>query len=497
MGCSDGPDASRPQSNSDASSGAEDATGNVGDTEASDGGTSDAEAVDGTASDGATSDGTTQMDGTADTADGMSGDPCVYQGKSDGVCGNATLDPNADGEICQEPDNYEDDESTCDEVDNDCDGVVDEGCKCDALNRDRGVCTEGTVSDSDGSCEPPESWQREETKCDGKDNDCDGVVDEGCKCDYNGEDRGVCTNGQKDDDGNCQAPGDYQSDETACDAKDNDCDGETDEGCTCQDGTTEDCYTGPSGTAGRGECERGERTCNGGDFGSCMNEVTPEPEKCNGLDDDCDGTVDEGCSCQDGETQSCYTGPQGTKGVGPCTGGIQTCQNGSFGTCNNEVTPEDEACSSDGSGNNTDEDCDGTKDEGCQCNYDNTSTGVCSDGTIGSNGSCQPPGDYQQDETLCDGLDNDCDGITDEGCDCDYNGTSTGVCSNGTLDSNGNCQAPATYDNTEKSCGDGLDNDCDGSTDCLDDDCDNVSCGGGPNICCPATSSCQPANTCP
>ncbi len=81
------------------------------------------------------------------------------------------------------------------------------------------------------------------------------------------------------------------------------------------------------------------------------------------------------------------------------------------------------------------------------------------------------------DESHCDGLDNDCDGTIDEGCACDYNGIDVGVCKNGTITESGDCQPPSTYQAVEFGCGtdangqprnDSLDNDCDGHVDEID-----------------------------
>ncbi|MGH8008887.1 MAG: MopE-related protein, partial [Candidatus Binatia bacterium] len=133
--------------------------------------------------------------------------------------------------------------------------------------------------------------------CDGIDNDCDGAADDGfnvgaaCSvgvgaCQNTGT--FVCTaNGQGTE---CNAiPGSPGPE--VCNSIDDDCDGETDE-VAPQQPLTQSCYTGPAGTAGVGECHSGTQTCIGGSFGSCVGEVTPTAETCNGKDDNCDGVND-------------------------------------------------------------------------------------------------------------------------------------------------------------------------------------------------------------
>ncbi|MBK6512523.1 MAG: hypothetical protein IPG04_00025 [Polyangiaceae bacterium] len=65
---------------------------------------------------------------------------------------------------------------------------------------------------------------------------------------------------------------------------------------------------------------------------------------CNGADDDCDGDVDEGCDCDDGETQACYSGARGHRGRRRVRPGTQTACGGARGDCQAELLPGDELC---------------------------------------------------------------------------------------------------------------------------------------------------------
>lgn len=80
----------------------------------------------------------------------------------------------------------------------------------------------------------------------------------------------------------------------------------------------------------------------------------------NGLDDNCNGQVDEDCLCQAvGTTRPCFAGPPDRRDVGACTDGVESC--GEFlhwGDCVGGVSPSEEVC------DGADNDCDAITDNG-------------------------------------------------------------------------------------------------------------------------------------
>lgn len=112
--------------------------------------------------------------------------------------------------------------------------------------------------------------------------------------------------------------------EEICDNKDNDCDGKT-------DNIKKNCSSA---------CEDGEQLCQDGVWGEC-NARQPTEELCNGLDDDCDGTVD---NAEKVPVQICYDGSQQSLLYGECRPGIKTCINGKYDTCIKQVLPQREIC---------------------------------------------------------------------------------------------------------------------------------------------------------
>jgi hypothetical protein len=279
---------------------------------------------------------------------------------------------------------------------------------------------------------------------------------------------------------------------------DENCNGLTDEICECVVGDTMDCNTGLEG-----ECHTGLREClatgTGSMWGECLLVTTPTVEDCgvdgfgNGLDDDCDGQADEDCDCKLGEIRDCATAL-----LGVCHFGKQTCVvngNKTEWTVCQGPDPVEEDCD-----DGLDNDCDGIVNNGCTCDPTdppkkcNTGLpGECAEGAMyclddgtGYTQICELI--YQEQPESCgvdgygNGLDDNCNGLTDEICECvedDIMACSTGlpgVCNAGTRtcepEGDGTRWSSCVQDEdpTLESCdpdgfGNGLDDNCDGQVD--------------------------------
>ena len=141
------------------------------------------------------------------------------------------------------------------------------------------------------------------------------------------------------------------------DGLDSDGDGFVDDGCPCSPGEVAACFPGPASARGRGACRDGSMLCPGsGEFstwsGDCAGAVLPSDEACNGIDDDCDGVVDNGCEQTDGGVAGAGGSGGGAAGSG-ATGGA----GGVAGTTGSTG----EVCD-----NGIDDDKNGLIDDGCE-----------------------------------------------------------------------------------------------------------------------------------
>jgi streptogramin lyase len=65
-------------------------------------------------------------------------------------------------------------------------------------------------------------------------------------------------------------------------------------GCPCLGSGSDKCFAAPPESLGVGVCRAGRTQCSDEKWSACLGAVLPSFEICNGLDDDCDGSVDEG-----------------------------------------------------------------------------------------------------------------------------------------------------------------------------------------------------------
>ena len=167
----------------------------------------------------------------------------------------------------------------------------------------------------------------------------------------------------------------------------------------CKEGSTEPCGSD------EGACVRGERSCTDGQWGECEGGVLPTDERCNGQDDDCDGLTDDGYEVT---AVSCGVGACEAVGTRACTAGVEV----------DDCTPGQPA-SDDATCDGVDDDCDGATDEDFQGDMVTCGEGAC---TVSTALVCEDgklfdlctPGTRASDDPTCDGVDDDCDGATDE-----------------------------------------------------------------------------------
>ncbi len=370
----------------------------------------------------------------------------------------------------------------CDRIDDDCNGILDDpyqlggsavgpdnylGADCGPDNSrcagGKYVCSSdgiGTVCDTMSDDGMSGSDLRVPEECNAIDDDCNVIID-----DVWGEDSGDY----------CQCYQGLPDSDEVCDGKDNNCDRIIDnvqspQQCACYINlylNTTNVYTLVANIT---TIKTSSETCNNIDdncnkkidegleltcycSGGFSGNPKTRPELCNGADDDCNGVIDD---VTFSETCDCYNGSH-SKG---------------------EVT---ETC--DGSDN----DCDGLIDEGWPDLGSSCGFGICAGGyyectTDGSNVVCSTIGgsDNRASTEVCDGTDNDCNLVVDEGCPCQAGenrscGIEEGECETGYQGCiNGQWSNCIGGKGPQTEVCDGKDNNCDGIV-------DNVGGGSTPN----------------
>ncbi len=348
--------------------------------------------------------------------------PGLYTAERSGDCND---DPNSGGADVN-PDQPE----VCDFIDNDCqNGVDNDGVITNGLHNSCGGCT--PLDGEPGMACGEQCEGSAEYRCDGRERvtcvTTEGTINPcgGCEEFPNGEEPGdpcgecgimlcdsldeischdtevetlgqVCNEGL----GACRAEGviacSYVDDEPvarcnaqpgmpsneACDMQDNDCDGRTDED---EEGfpLTEIFYTGPEETRGVGLCREGVRVCVNGDLEVTTPQQLPADEEvCDTLDNTCDGNtdVDEDLSPL---SRSYYNGEPDTEGVGACQSGLEVCQDGNFVVDQEDIIPVEEICNDE-----IDNNCDGVINESCECEQEGQSRDCGIDPQLNGIGIC-------------------------------------------------------------------------------------------------------------
>lgn len=332
---------------------------------------------------------------------------------------------------------------TCNGIDDNCDKQTDNGV---VVPSDGNACTDDICKD--GKTYPAASSS---TVCHAAAGDCDNVEyctgsSTVCPADTFKSSAttcrasaGTCDTAEKCTGTSATCPTDAkQPSSVVCRASAGDCD--IAESCT---GTASSCPTNkylPATTtcrAAAGVCDKAE-TCTGtaascpsdaklangavcSDSNACTSGESCLSGSCSGgsfvncednnecTNDSCEANA--GCKhVNNSYSKSCYTGAAGTGGVGACRAGTTTCSGGVFGACVGEVTPSVETC------DGIDNDCDGQTDEGL--GFKTCGAGECANSVPACvNGQMQTCTPKVASAEVCDNKDNNCDGVVDDNAD--------------------------------------------------------------------------------
>ena len=439
-------------------------------------------------------------------------------------------------------------EASCDGLDNDCNGAVDEDFSITGAdgtlyvgagkNCGAGVCAGGATV-----CTPEQTGIRctsfgnaSVEVCDGNDNDCDGKTDGADATDLLANDAQLCEQqkgtcfGTSKPTQLCQGGAwlpcvdatymaqrvDYEAAiESSCDGVDNDCNGATDEDFSMitLSGVT---LAGAGQACGAGKCAGGFTQCNIPKDGIiCSTESKAAYEICNNVDDDCDGAVDaaDAADLEQHDQRQCENQ------TGACSGSskpARLCSGGQWSVCDAAAYEANNASYDNGtetSCDGIDNDCSGQTDEDFSLTLLNgdlvlgvqksCGTGVCAGGqTICKANKTGIACNTESKSTseICNGVDDDCDGLTDsaDGADLIAHETKAcenqvGVCSGATKPAS-LCQlgswvaCTATTYNAHS--GNLYEASSENSCDAHDNDCDGITDEGAYNLCSGTANKC-------
>ena len=354
----------------------------------------------------------------------------------------------------------------CDGLDNDCNDVVDDGIADIATGSDVGECQSQIQSCSGGAFAIIQTAIGPATElCDGLDNDCNDVVDNGIADILSGSDVGECQSQIQ----SCSG-GAFTIVQTAigpatelCDGLDNDCNDVVDNGIA-------DILSGSD----VGECQSQIQSCSGGAFTIVQTAIGPATELCDGLDNDCNDVVDNGIA-------DILSGSD----VGECQSQIQSCSGGAFTIVQTAIGPATELC------DGLDNDCNDVVDNGIADILSGSDVGECqsqiqscSDGAFAIIQTAIGPA-----TELCDGLDNDCNDVVDNGIADIVTGSNVGECQSEIQSCSGGAfTIVQTAIGPAAELCDGLDNDC---NDVVDNGIADIATGSGVGECQSQIQSCS------